>query len=136
MQIYSSSSAAQSTGDDTVRELLSRLPAAAPVANKPGGGGVTTETVTKTTYSETTVKRVTNNVVTPSVEVRSLQSPCFADKKVEDKGGSGSENNTCASVCKAAVARPFPEQRVTVAYCVFYSNLRTWCLSSPAARSA
>ena len=42
---------------------MSRLPPTAPSAR-----GVTTETVTKTTYTETTVKRVTNNVAVPAAE--------------------------------------------------------------------
>lgn len=40
---------------DAVRDLISRLP------DPPTGLGVATETVKRTTYSETTVKRVTNN---------------------------------------------------------------------------
>ena len=43
--------------DDAVQDLIARLPPA-PVSKKPG---LTTETVTKTTFTETTVKRVTNN---------------------------------------------------------------------------
>ena len=46
---------------DAVRDLMSRLPDA-PV--KPGK---TTETVTKTTYTETTVRRVTDNKFKPLV---------------------------------------------------------------------
>ena len=42
---------------------MSRLPQQAPSAK-----GLTTETVTKTTYTETTVKRVTNNVAKPVTE--------------------------------------------------------------------
>ncbi len=70
MQLLASGDAAQRIGgNDTVRELLSRLPPVPPV--KPSGSGVTTETVTKTTFSETTVKRVTNaKPARPHVEVR------------------------------------------------------------------
>ena len=48
--------------DDKVRELVSKLPAA------PTKAGVTTETVTKRTFSETTVKRVTTNENVPKIE--------------------------------------------------------------------
>ena len=43
------------SGDDKVRELMERLPAA------PVKMGTTTETVTKRTFTETSVKRVTKN---------------------------------------------------------------------------
>ena len=50
--------------DSAVKELVDRLP---PVPTKPG---VSTETVTKTTFSETTVRRVTDNRIVPlAVEV-------------------------------------------------------------------
>ena len=48
--------------DDKVRELVSKLPPA------PTKAGVTTETVTKRTFSETTVKRVTTNENVPTIE--------------------------------------------------------------------
>ena len=48
--------------DDKVRELVSKLPPA------PTKAGVTTETVTKRTFSETTVKRVTTNDNVPKIE--------------------------------------------------------------------
>ena len=50
-----------SNPDQTVKELMARLPPA------PTKVGVATETVTKTTFSETTVKRVTNNTVNPLI---------------------------------------------------------------------
>ena len=48
--------------DDKVRELVTKLPSA------PTKAGVTTETVTKRTFSETTVKRVTTNENVPKIE--------------------------------------------------------------------
>ena len=48
--------------DDKVRELVTKLPPA------PTKAGVTTETVTKRTFSETTVKRVTTNENVPRIE--------------------------------------------------------------------
>ena len=53
--------------DGVVAELIERLPQVTP-----GSGvkmGTTTETVKRTTYTETTVKRVTNNQPKPIVEV-------------------------------------------------------------------
>ena len=70
VQLHSSASRPATTtagGDDAVRELISRLPPVPPVP--PKSGAVTTETVTKTTFSETTVKRVTTNAAAPAVEV-------------------------------------------------------------------
>ena len=47
------------SSDTKVKELVDRLPPA------PTKAGTTTETVTKRTFTETTVKRVTNNKVEP-----------------------------------------------------------------------
>merc|ERR1711997_425537 len=49
--------------DERVRELMSRLPPAPPIQM-----GVTTETVTKRSFTETSVKRVTKNEVKAKVE--------------------------------------------------------------------
>ena len=50
--------------DTTIKELISKLP---PVPPHPGGDGNTTETVKRTTYTETTVKRVTTNQMVATV---------------------------------------------------------------------
>ena len=49
--------------DSRVRELVSRLP-----PERPSKMGVTTEVVTKRTFTETSVKRVTKNETKPKVE--------------------------------------------------------------------
>ena len=49
----------QPSVDAKVKELVAKLPAA------PTKVGTTTETVTKRTFTETTVKRVTNNKAEP-----------------------------------------------------------------------
>ena len=51
------------TNDERVRELVSRLP-----PNPPTKMGVTTETVTKRSFTETSVKRVTTNQPVVKVE--------------------------------------------------------------------
>ena len=56
-----SSTEVANNDDSAVRQLMERLP---PVPTK---AGVSTETVTKTTFSETTVRRVTENRVMPLV---------------------------------------------------------------------
>ena len=53
------------TPDTTIKELISRLPAV-----PPRGEGNTTETVKRTTHTETTVKRVTTNHVVASSAVK------------------------------------------------------------------
>ena len=55
--------------DGVVAELIERLPSVAPASMKMG---MTTETVKRTTYTETTVKRVTNNQPKAIVEVESI----------------------------------------------------------------
>ena len=55
--------ATPSSNDERVRELMSRLPPAPPIQM-----GVTTETVTKRSFTETSVKRVTKNEVKAKVE--------------------------------------------------------------------
>ena len=51
------------TSTPEVSELVAKLPPA------PTKLGLTTESVRKTTYKETVVKRVTNNQVKPKIEV-------------------------------------------------------------------
>ena len=58
--------AAHHNPDGVVAELIERLPSVAPASMKMG---MTTETVKRTTYTETTVKRVTNNQPKALVEV-------------------------------------------------------------------
>ena len=64
--------------DSAVRQLMERLPPA------PTKAGVSTETVTKTTFSETTVRRVTDNKIVPlAIEVsatrgcKDMTETCF-----------------------------------------------------------
>jgi hypothetical protein len=52
------------TSTPEVSELVARLPAA------PTKLGVTTESIKKTTFTETVVKRVTNNQAKPKIEAR------------------------------------------------------------------
>ena len=61
--------AAHHNPDGVVAELIERLPSVAPASMKMG---MTTETVKRTTYTETTVKRVTNNQPKAIVEVESI----------------------------------------------------------------
>ena len=65
--VTSASSAAHHNPDGVVAELIERLPAVVPAATMKMG--TTTETVKRTTYTETTVKRVTNNQPKAIVEV-------------------------------------------------------------------
>ena len=58
---HPSSTEVANNDDSAVRQLMERLP---PVPTK---AGVSTETVTKTTFSETTVRRVTDNRIVPLV---------------------------------------------------------------------
>lgn len=58
---HPSSTEVANNDDSAVRQLMERLP---PVPTK---AGVSTETVTKTTFSETTVRRVTDNKIVPLV---------------------------------------------------------------------
>ena len=58
------------TSTPEVSELIAKLPSA------PTKLGVTTECVKKTTFTETVVKRVTNNQAKPKIEVRySIEFP-------------------------------------------------------------
>ena len=69
---HPSSTEVANNDDSAVRQLMERLP---PVPTK---AGVSTETVTKTTFSETTVRRVTDNKIVPLVVEVSNDSTRFS----------------------------------------------------------
>ena len=69
--------------DTTIKELISRMP---PVPPHPGGDGNSTETVKRTTFTETTVKRVTTNHMVASTK------PIITEVRIKVKGTESSSH--------------------------------------------